>query len=154
MPSAKPPHPSVTIRKATEADAFGLVVILEGISAERVHSAIDVAWSLEKERQYLASLSDRELAHVAVTASGQIVGFQVLDLWAPTLTSMSHVAQVGTFLIPEWRRHGVGRLLFGTTEAFARSAGYTKMIAQVRASNKPAKAFYQRLGFRACGRLA
>ena len=67
---------------------------------------------------------------------------------------MLHVAQVGTFLVPEWRRRGVGRVLFGTTETFARSVGYSKMIVQVRASNIPAKAFYQRLGFRACGRLA
>jgi L-amino acid N-acyltransferase YncA len=155
MPAAKSPHPSVTIRKVTEADASGLVAILEGIAAERVHSAIDVAWPLEKERMYLASLSDREeVVHVAATASGEIVGFQVLDRWAPTLTSMQHLAQLGTFLIPDWRRRGVGRLLFSTTEPFARSVGYTKMIVQVRAANKPAKAFYQRLGFRACGRLA
>jgi L-amino acid N-acyltransferase YncA len=154
MPTAKSPNPSISIRKATEADAPGLIAILQGISAERVHSAIDVVWPVEKERMYLASLSDRQVVHVATAASGQIVGFQVLDLWAPTLSSMKHVAQLGTFLIPEWRRRGVGRLLFGTTEALARSSGYTKMIVQVRASNKPAKAFYQRLGFRACGRLA
>jgi ribosomal protein S18 acetylase RimI-like enzyme len=154
MPAVKSPQPLFTIRKATEADAFGLVAILEGIADERVHSAIDVVWPVEKERQYLASLSDREVVHVALTPSGNYVGFQVLDRWAPTLTSMQHVAQLGTFLVPEWRRRGVGRLLFGTTEAFARSVGYSKMIVQVRASNKPAKAFYQRLGFRACGRLA
>lgn len=154
MPTAKATHHSVIIRKATEADAPGLVAILHGIAAERVHSAIDVVWPVEEQRMSLASLSDREAVHIAVTPSGQIVGFQTLDLWAPTLTSMAHVAQLGTFLIPEWRRRGVGRLLFRATEAFARSVGYTKMIIQVRASNDPAKAFYRRLGFRACGRLA
>jgi ribosomal protein S18 acetylase RimI-like enzyme len=154
MPTAKTPHPSVTVREATEADAPGLVSVLEGIAAERVHSAIDVIWPVEKQRTYLASLSDREAVLVAVAKTNQIVGVQTFDLWAPTLTSMQHVAQIGTFLVPEWRRRGVGRLLFKTTEEFARSAGYAKMIAQVRASNDPAKAFYRRLGFRACGRLA
>ena len=154
MPSVKANHPSVTIRKAVEADAPGLVAILEGIAAERVYSAIDVVWPVEKQRTYLASLSDREAVHVAVTKSNQIVGVQTLDLWEPTLTSMQHVVQIGTFLIPEWRRRGVGRLLFKTTEEFAKGAGYAKMIVQVRASNEPAKTFYRRLGFRACGRLA
>jgi phosphinothricin acetyltransferase len=154
MPAAKAPRPTVSIRKAAEADAPTLVAILKGIAAERVHSAIDVVWPVEKQRTYLASLSDREAVHVAITGSGQIVGFQVLDLWAPTISSMQHVAQVGTFLVPDWRGRGVGRLLFKTTETFAKAAGYSKMIVQVRASNEPAKAFYRRLGFRAVGRLA
>ena len=153
MPTAKTPTPSITVRKATEADAPGLVAIVQAIAAERIHSAIDVPWTVKEERKYIASLSNREAVHVAVTTSGQIVGFQSLDLWAPTLKSMMHVAQLGTFLLPEWRRRGVGRLLFRTTEAFARSAGYSKMVIQVRASNESAKEFYRRLGFRACGRL-
>lgn len=152
--NTQPVDPPITIRKATEADAPGLVAILQGIAAERIHSAIDVVWPVEKQRMYLASLSVRETVHIAIARSGHMVGFQVLDLWAPTISSMQHVAQIGTFLIPEWRRRGVGRLLFKTTEEFARSAGYTRMLAQVRASNDPAKTFYRRLGFRACGRLA
>jgi L-amino acid N-acyltransferase YncA len=154
MPSAKSSSPSITIRKATEIDAAKLVAILEGIAAERVYSAIDVVWSAEKQRTYLASLSDREVVHVAVIESVKIIGFQVLDLWASTISSMQHVAQIGTFLIPEFRMRGVGKLLFKATEEFAKSADYAKMIAQVRASNEHAKAFYRRLGFRACGRLA
>src|SRR5258708_3423352 len=137
MPTAKAPAPLITIRKATEADAPGLVAILEGIAAERVHSAIDVVWPVERQRMYIASLSDREIVHVAVTKSGEMVGVQVLELWEPTIASMQHVSQIGTFLVADWRRRGVGRQLFKTTEAFARSAGYSKMIAQVRASNDP-----------------
>jgi hypothetical protein len=52
MPSAKAPHPSVTVRNATEADAPELVTTLEGIAAERVHSAIDVVWPVEKQRTF------------------------------------------------------------------------------------------------------
>ena len=152
MPPKAPP--SIAIRKASEADAAALVAIMEGIAAEKIHSAIDVPWTVEQQRAYLASLSDRESVHVAETPSGEIVGFQTLDRWAPSITSMQHVAQLGTFLIPEWRRRGLGRLLFKSTEAFTRSAGYSKMVIQVRASNDSAKTFYRRLGFRACGRLA
>jgi ribosomal protein S18 acetylase RimI-like enzyme len=145
---------AITIRRATPDDAPSLVAILQGIAAERVYSAIDVPWTIEQQQRYLAVLSPREAIHVAVTGCGEIVGFQTLDLWAPTLTSMAHVGQLGTFLAPEWRRRGVGKELFRASEDLARNAQYSKMVIQVRAMNEPAKAFYQRLGFVECGRLA
>ena len=51
-----------------------------------------MVWPVEKQRVYLAALSDREVVHVAVTKSGEIVGFQTLGLWEPTIASMTHVA--------------------------------------------------------------
>jgi len=127
--------------------------VLETIAAERVHSAIDRAWTIEQERHYLASLSPREAFHVAVDAAEGIVGFQSLDLWSPLLHSMAHVGQVGTFLLAAWRGQGVGRQLWGATRSFAQDAGYRKLVIQVRASNTVAQAFYRRLGFQECGRL-
>ena len=144
---------SFIIRRATEADAAGVVAILQRIASERIFSAIDQPWSVEEERSYLKSLSPREVVYVGVAASGEIIGFQSLDLWAPTLNSMAHVAQLGTFILPEWRRCGVGNALFRRTVAFAREAGYRKVVIFVRASNGSAQAFYERLGFRPCGRL-
>ena len=67
---------------------------------------------------------------------------------------MSHVGQVGTFLLPEWRGQGVGRQRWNATVAFARDAGYRKLVIQVRGSNTAALAFYRRIGFKDCGRLA
>jgi hypothetical protein len=52
---------------------------------------------------------------VAVDAGAGIVGLQVVDRWSPGLTSMAHVGQVGTFLLPQWRRRG----LWAATTAFA-----------------------------------
>jgi RimJ/RimL family protein N-acetyltransferase len=101
----------------------------------------------------LASLSTREVFHVAIIASGQVVGYQSLDLYSPILSSMAHVGQLGTFLLPEWRRRGVGLALFDATKRFAASMGYHKLVIQVRASNVSAHAFYKRLGFVECGRL-
>jgi len=142
-----------SIRRATAADADGIVAIWQIIAAERTHSAIDQPWTVEQERAYLCSLSPREAIHVAVSESGRIVGFQSLDLWAPSINSMRHVAQLGTFLLPDWRRRGVGSALFRVTRAFARDSAYSKIVIQVRASNASARAFYQGLGFEECGRL-
>ena len=64
----------------------------------------------------------------------------------PLLTSMTHVGQVGTFLLPEWRGLGVGPQLWSATELFAREAHYRKLAIQVRASNNVAREFYRHLG--------
>jgi ribosomal protein S18 acetylase RimI-like enzyme len=101
----------------------------------------------------LRSLSDREAFHVAVTVDGEVAGYQSLDLYSPYLEAMSHVAQVGTFLQPEYRGRGAGRALFEATRAFAVQAGYRKIAIQVRGSNVSAQSFYRRMGFEPCGRL-
>ena len=145
---------ALQIRRAAPVDAAGIVSVLEVVSAERIHTAIDRVWTVEQERRYLESLSPREAIHIAVDGTQDIVGFQTLDLWSPLLTSMAHVAQVGTYLLPEWRGRGVGRQLWNATQSFAREADYRKLAIQVRGSNTAAQAFYRRLGFRECGRMA
>jgi ribosomal protein S18 acetylase RimI-like enzyme len=141
------------IRRATEADAKAIIAILEGIASERIYTAINRPWSADQQRQHLLSLSARETIHVAETERDAIVGYQILELWAPTLASMAHVGQIGTFLRPEWRRRGIGEALFQRAVDFARERGYLKFVIQVRSSNTSAQGFYQRLGFRECGRL-
>ena len=141
------------IRRATEADALAIISILEGIAAERIYTAITVPWSVDDQRQYLASLSAREVIHVAESQPGAIIGYQTLELWTRSLDSMAHVGQIGTFLRPEWRRQGVGETLFRSTVDFARKRDFLKFVIQVRSSNASAQLFYRRLGFRECGRL-
>ena len=144
----------VNIRRATPLDAAGIVAVLEAIAAERVHSAIDKAWTVEQETRYLESLSPRETFHVATAPDAGIVGFQSLDLWSAILPAMRHVGQVGTFLLPAWRGRGIGRRLWAATLPFAQAAGYRKLVIQVRASNAAAQGFYRGLGFVECGRLS
>jgi ribosomal protein S18 acetylase RimI-like enzyme len=141
------------IRRATGADAEAIIAILEGIASERVYTAISRPWSADRQRRHLASLSAREAIQVAETEQDAIIGYQALELWAPTLDSMAHVGQIGTFLRPAWRRRGIGEALFQRTVGFARQRDYLKFVIQVRSSNTSALGFYQRLGFRECGRL-
>lgn len=141
------------IRRATGADAEEIIAILNGIASERIYTAISRPWSADEQRRCLLSLSAREAIHVAEPGGKAIIGYQTLGLWAPTLESMAHVGQIGTFLSPQWRRQGVGKALFLSTLEFARRHDYLKFVIQVRASNVTAQAFYQRLGFCLCGRL-
>jgi L-amino acid N-acyltransferase YncA len=142
------------IRRALPEDAPEIVAVLAAVVAERVHSAIDGVWTVEQERAYVESLSPREVVHLALDGRGQVVGVQILDRWSPMLDSMAHVGQVGTFLLPAWRGRGIGGELWQATAAFAREAGYRKLVIQVRSSNAAAQFFYRRLGFAECGRLS
>jgi ribosomal protein S18 acetylase RimI-like enzyme len=108
---------------------------------------------VEEERAYLVSLSSREVVHVAIDDDSGVVGLQVLDRWSATLDSMAHVGQVGTFIAPAHRRRGLGHTLWAATAAFARAAGYRKLVIQVRGTNAAAQSFYRGIGFRECGRL-
>jgi L-amino acid N-acyltransferase YncA len=146
--------PDFRIRRAVAQDAGGIVTILRQIVSERIHSAIEQPWSIEEQRAYLESRSEREALHVAVDRSARVIGFQSLDLWSPSLSSMAHVGQLGTFLLTDWRRRGVGHALFQATQSFAVACDYRKLVIQVRASNSAAQAFYEQLGFSQCGRLA
>ena len=128
---------SVHVRKASPLDASGIVRVLAAVASERIHSAIDKVWTVEQEARYLESLSPRETFHVAVDESGEIIGFQSLDLWSSLLPSMAHLGQAGTFFLPDWRGQGVGRRLWNATEPFAREKGYRKIAIQVRATNAP-----------------
>jgi RimJ/RimL family protein N-acetyltransferase len=141
------------IRRATAQDAAGMARVLRTVASERVHSAIDRSWTVEEQQRYLESLSPREAVHVAIADSELVIGCQVLDLYSPVLSSMAHVAQLGTFILPSWRGRGVGQALFHETRRFAHSVGYRRLVIQVRASNDSALAFYRRLGFVDCGRL-
>lgn len=141
------------VRRAVADDADGIAKVMHAVVAERLHSAIDRAWTAEEERRYLDSLSSREAFHVAVAGSGQIVACQSLERYSTVLTTMSHVAQVGTFVLPSWRGRGIGPSLFEATRRFAVSEGYRKAVITVRGSNTPALVFYRGLGFVECGRL-
>jgi ribosomal protein S18 acetylase RimI-like enzyme len=143
-----------TIRRGAPEDATGIAAVLDVVARERIHSAIDRVWPAEDERRYLEALSPREAVHVAVDGVQGIVGLQILDQWSSILSSMAHVGQIGTFLLPEWRGQGLGRQLWNVTLAFARESEYRKLLIYVRASNTHAQAFYRHLGFRECGRLA
>ena len=134
------------IRRATPDDAEAISAIWEVVCAERVYTAVDRPFTPQQEREYIASLSDREAIFLA-EVEGRVVGFQSLDLWADYTDSFAHVGVIGTIILPEWRGKGIGRRLARHTFDFARAHGYEKLVIYVRAGNAGAQAFYRSLGF-------
>ena len=136
----------IDIRRATPEDAEALSAVWQVVCAERVYTAVNRPFTPQQERDYIASLSDREGIFLA-EVEGQIAGFQSLDLWAKYTDSFDHVGAMGTIILPQWRRRGIGRRLAQYTLAYARAHSYEKVVVYVRAGNDAAQAFYRSLGF-------
>jgi ribosomal protein S18 acetylase RimI-like enzyme len=136
----------ITIHRATPDDAEDISAIWEVVCAERAYTAVNRPFTPQQEREYILSLCDREGTFLA-KVDGRVAGFQSLDLWARYTDSFDHVGVMGTIVLPEWRRQGVGRGLAEHTLDFARANGYEKIVIYVRAGNTGAQAFYRSLGF-------
>lgn len=132
---------------------MAIIALLQDIAGERVYTAITEPWSAAEQERHIIGLSPRETINVAEDQHGNLIGYQVLELWAPTLASMAHVGQVGTFINAGCRGRGVGRTLFHYTRDFAIESGYRKFVIQVRSSNTAGHSFYAGLGFKECGRF-
>lgn len=136
----------ISIHKAIPEDAKEISQIWEVICAEKTFTAVNLPFSPEQEKQYLSSLSNREAIFLA-EVKDQIVGFQSLDLWAKYTDSFDHVGVIGTFILPEWRKIGIGTKLAKNCFDFARRNKYEKIIIYIRSKNIGAQSFYKRLGF-------
>ncbi|MFX1324048.1 MAG: GNAT family N-acetyltransferase, partial [Promethearchaeota archaeon] len=97
----------VKIRKATTTDAERISYIWEIICAERIYSAVSIPFTTRQEKEYIASLAEREATFVAEVGE-EIIGFQSLDLWSDVIESFKHVCQIGTFVLPDFRGKGIG----------------------------------------------
>jgi ribosomal-protein-alanine N-acetyltransferase len=88
----------------------------------------------------------RRIALVAAGPQpGSILGFAVASLLPPQ-AELESIA-----VAPESQRLGLGQSLFQALAAEVKSAGVGEFVLEVRASNRPALAFYQSLGFAKTG---
>ncbi len=146
------PFPPAEIRPATADDAEGIAAIWSSVVREGGLTVVDHAFTVTEERAYLRGLPPRARLTVAVVA-GIVAGFQSLDLYATYTGAMDHVGVLGTFVLAPLRGTGLGRAMSRATFEYARQAGVTKLVIDVRADNPEAGAFYTGLGFQPCGRL-
>jgi ribosomal protein S18 acetylase RimI-like enzyme len=134
------------IRRATVADAPQVAAVLNAVIAEGRYTLFDTPFSDAEEEAFIASLGDRSVLHVAV-AGESIVGVQCVDRYASYADSVSHIAHIGTWLLPECRGRGIGKRLWAESLAFARQCGYRKALISVLAHNDQALRFYRSVGF-------
>lgn len=93
---------------------------------------------------------DRIQCVLAEDADGGVLGFQSLRV--ARAGNAYAVAEgwgiIGTHVVPQAARRGVGSTLFRATCAAARSAGLAQIDASIAADNARGQAYYEALGFR------
>jgi dephospho-CoA kinase len=147
------PLPEPRVRPGTHADAEGIAAVLNAVVREGGLTVIDRTFAPARERAFLRGLPRR--ARLAVAEVGKVIaGFQVIEPYALFTAAMDHAATLGTYVAAPVRGIGLGQRMSEETFEYARSAGYGKIVVQVRADNPGAQGFYAALGFQACGRLA
>lgn len=140
------------IRPVRLDDAAEVARILNDIIAAGRYTVLDTPFSVEAERDFIASYPERGVFHVAERrADGRIVGFQDVSPFATYTSAFDHVGVIGTFVDLDCRGQGIGRRLSEVTFAAAVAKGYEKLFSYVRADNPAALAFYQAMGFRVVG---
>ena len=92
-------------------------------------------------------LQTNRLAHYLVVRSRSTRRLPTAGLWL-----MVDEAHITTFaVLPQWRRRGIGGRLMVELMRLARDLGARVVTLEVRLSNQPARALYQRFGFRPVG---
>ncbi len=142
----------VSIRPVREDDAESIVQILNAIIEAGGHTVMAGPITVTDQVAFMNGLPSRSVFLAAVDdESGRIVGIQDVLPFAPPSDPTGHIAEVSTFVSLDRHRFGVGRVLMGATLAAARDHGFRKVLATIRADNRPAVAFYESQGFRVIG---
>jgi ribosomal-protein-alanine N-acetyltransferase len=128
------------IRRMTAADLERVLALADSLP-EAPHWS-QSAWLNALNSQIDPESTPRRIAIVAAGPQpGSIHGYAVASLLPPQ-------AELETIAVaPESQRQGLGQLLFRASAAELKAAGVDELLLEVRASNRPALAFYRTLGF-------
>ncbi|PLC68846.1 GNAT family N-acetyltransferase [Vulcanisaeta sp. EB80] len=144
----------VTIREARENDVEGLVDLV--VRLKRLNSEFDPLFSArndcaERTREYLISAIRDNKNHLVLVAedAGKIVGILKADIrerlfYSPTIEG----AIVDFYVMPEYRRKGLGRQILDKAIAILRERGAQLITAEFPTQNQIAINFYNKMGFR------
>ncbi len=137
----------LSVRRARRDDAAGLSEVLRQLAVagkrRKPHSpAFTLSHYIQHDHQVQCS--------VAVTGSGDILGFQSLKLaWVGNPYEVDPGwGIIGTHVRPSAARHGIGRALFQATLAAARDHGLEVIDATIGLGNVEGLRYYQAMGFR------
>jgi L-amino acid N-acyltransferase YncA len=132
----------VLVREVRVDDAGAIVGILNPIIEARVYTVLDTPFSVEAEREFIASFPPRGLFRVAEQRQDRrLVGFQSIEPFAACSHGFDHVAVIGTYVDLSCRGKGIGTRLSEVTFEAARRKGYEKILTYVRSDNLSAVAF-------------
>jgi RimJ/RimL family protein N-acetyltransferase len=146
---------AVRIRRATEADAAGMLELRRKTAVESEFLSLypdEVRWTPQEHAEIVRRKvgSPANLYAVAELA-GRIVGFASLD--GQTFRKFEHDASLGMAVLRELWGKGLGRALLDAVLEWADARGLVRVSLEVVADNARAVRLYESAGFEHEGRL-
>lgn len=141
----------VYIRHAESADAAAWVMLRSALwpDGSADEHAAEVATFFEKPRMGPGAMPEAVLVAVAPGPGSTLVG--VAEVSRRAYAEGCETSPVGFlegwYVVPEYRRQGVGRALVLAAEAWARSQGCREFASDALADNTESAAAHQALGF-------
>jgi len=143
---------AVEVRTATAEDAESVRSIWNSVIGEKIYSVGLNVIGMDEEKAFIGGLAGRETILVAVL-EGRTVGYTLLAIPEKECMSTSHVAELGTWVLKDFRGMDIGHFLITSAFDFAKLNGFEKAMVKVRSSNQPGLGFYRSHGFVEVGRL-
>jgi len=143
----------VTVRRAKSRDMAFIIELWKQLSQE--HAELDDRFALRPEAEIVWArwagqrLRD-EASIVLIAESGEdCVGYLLghTDEAQPIFKHRSYGTVTDLFVVPEFRRKGIGSKLLEETLSFFRSRGIGHVRLNVLARDKRSRAFYEKHGF-------
>jgi len=131
----------INIRTGEEPDAAAVSAVIGRIVQEASPVGFDHAWSAAEVLTWLRRYGTNGRMFVAETPDG-IAGFAALDF----NTQEPDTGTLGVWVLPEWRRKGLGTELAECALQFAREAGYRRIRGRLPQDNAPALSFLSQIG--------
>jgi ribosomal-protein-alanine N-acetyltransferase len=133
-------HREFSIAPARPTDAAAIAQM----SRDLIEAGLRWSWTPSR---VAASVHNPNALVVVARAAARIAGFGIMRYG----DDEAHLDLLG--VAPEHRREGIGNRLVQWLEKPALLAGISVVFLEVRASNRGAQAFYERLGYRKLGEL-
>ncbi len=141
----------LTVRPASSADMPAVLAIYNDEVAHATSTYQYAARTLPEQQSALADKQREGHAFlVAVDAAGTLAGYASYGWFRPR-EGWRFTCEHSVYLHPDWRGHGVARLLLQPLMAHARAAGFHSMVGVVDASNAASLRMHAALGFAVMG---
>jgi [ribosomal protein S18]-alanine N-acetyltransferase len=114
------------------------------MSRDYIERGLEWSWT---PRRVIDRIRCPETAVLTASEASWIVGFAIMEFGEEE----AHLELLG--IAPGYRRHGIGRSLVSWLEESALTAGISIVRLELRANNRGALHFYQRLGYRPIRRV-
>lgn len=130
-----------TYRRATAEDAEAIADVIARLVEEPHPVGFERALSPEQVRAWLSRLGEGGAVFLCLV-DGSLAGFSALDF----NTQEPDTATLGVWLLPAYRRRGLGTALAEWALDFARDRGYRRIRGRLPAGNEVALSFLSSIG--------